>query len=139
MIGAAHQDGETVARGILSEVFVGDGGVFLQPLLRRERFEGGGELAVDLAPCTLEIGGGGGIGERTVGIRDVDLVQLRVQSFAEAEQGEHAVVDRGEMADEIEETVFAGGNLFLELLVTEWGEGGIETAGDELPGIERRV
>jgi hypothetical protein len=37
------------------------------------------------------------------------------------------------MADEIEETVFAGGNLFLELLVAEWGESGIETAGDKLP------
>jgi hypothetical protein len=40
---------------------------------------------------------------------------------------------RSEMADEIEQPIFAGGNLALQLFITERCEGGIETAGDELP------
>jgi hypothetical protein len=40
------------------------------------------------------------------------------------------------MPDQIQETVFAGGNLFLELLVSERADSGVETAGDELPCIQ---
>ncbi len=50
--GAAEQDGEAVTRGIFGEVFVGDGGVFIQPFLRCEFFEGLGKLGVDIGPAT---------------------------------------------------------------------------------------
>ncbi len=86
VIGAAHEDGEAIARGVLGEVFVGDGGMFLEPLLRRELFECCGELGVDLAPGLLEIRGGDGIGMRAIGIGDVDVVELGMQALAEAEQ-----------------------------------------------------
>jgi hypothetical protein len=139
VIRPAHENGEAVARGIFGEVFVGDGGVFFEPLLGRELFECCGEPGVDLAPGLLETGGGDRIGEGAIWIGDIDLIELRVQALAESEHGKHAIVDRGEMANQVEQTIFPRSNLFLKLLVAEWRDGVIQTADDELPRMKRGV
>lgn len=56
VIGSAHHNSKTIARRILGKIISGDSGVLLQPILRRESLEGGSELAIDLSPCSPEIG-----------------------------------------------------------------------------------
>jgi hypothetical protein len=41
------------------------------------------------------------------------------------------------MANEVEQTILPRSNLFLKLFVAEWGDGGIQAADDELPGMQR--
>ena len=113
--------------------------MFFEPLLRRELFKCCGEPGVDLAPSLLEAGGGDGIGQGAIWIGDIDLIELRVQALAESEHGKHAIVDRGEMADEVKQTIFPRSNLFLKLFVAEWRDGVVQTADDELPGMKRGV
>jgi hypothetical protein len=113
VIRAAEENSETIPRGILGEIFVRDSGVLFEPLLGCELFEGGSEFAVDLCPCLLESGRRNGIGERSVRIAYVDLIQLGMQTLAEAEEREHSVVYGGEMADEVEQAVSSRSHLFL--------------------------
>ena len=133
VVGPAEEYGEPVACGVLGEILVGDGGVLLQPLLGRELFEGGSELAVDLTPRLLESGGSDRIGQRAIGIGNVNLVQFPVEAVAEAEEGKETVVYGSEMADQVEQPVLPRGDLALELLIGERGYYCVQTADDELP------
>jgi hypothetical protein len=133
VVGAAEDDGEAIAGGVLGEVFVRDRAVFAEPVLRGEAFEGGGELAVDLGPGAAEIGCGDGISEGAVGIADENLVELGVQAVANEEHGEQAIVNGGEVAEEVEDAILAGSDAILELIVLERGESLIELAEDLLP------
>ena len=56
MVRTAHDDRESVARRIFGEIFVGDRLVLTKPVRRREFFEGGGQLAIDLSPSFLQVG-----------------------------------------------------------------------------------
>src|SRR6476646_2716964 len=85
VVGAADEDSETIARGVFGKVFVGDGSVFLEPLRGSEFFESSGELAVHVAAGLLEGSGGDGIGEGAIWTRDVNLIEFRVETVAEAE------------------------------------------------------
>ncbi len=59
-----------------------------------------------------------------------------MQALPYAEQGKHAVMDGSEMTDEIEQAVFPGRYLLLELFAGKRLDGGAEAADDELPGVE---
>lgn len=139
VVGAAEHDGEAIAGGILGEVLVGDGGVFAEPVLRREALQGGGELAVDLAPGLAQIGGRDGITQGFVGVGDEGFVEFGMQALADEEHGKQAVVDRGEVAEEVEDAIFAGSDVALELFVGEGGEAFVELAEDLVPRLERGV
>jgi len=56
VIGSAHHNSKTIARGVFGKIIGGNGGVLLQPIFGCESFEGGGELAIDLSPCFPKIG-----------------------------------------------------------------------------------
>lgn len=56
VVGAAEDHGEAIARGVGGEIFVGDGAVFFQPVLRREAIESVGQPGVDLGPGFAEVG-----------------------------------------------------------------------------------
>jgi hypothetical protein len=43
------------------------------------------------------------------------------------------------MANEVEQTIFPRSDLFLKLFVTEWRDGGVQSADDELPGMKSGV
>jgi len=133
VVGAAHYNSKTVTRGIFGKIIVGDSGVLLQPVFGRESFEGGREPAINLEPCLPKIGSRNRIGKHSVPVRDVDIIQLRMQSFAEAEQRKHAIMHGGQVTDKVEKSILVGGDLILELLVSRLREVLIEAANHELP------
>ena len=123
--GAAEEDGEAVAGGVFGEVFFGDGGVAFEPLGGGEGVEGGKEFFVDRDPGEVEVGGGQA-GGCAVGGFEIDVVEFGVETLADAEQGEHGVVDGDEVAPDVDEAVLAGGDGGVELVRGE--------AGDEFGG-----
>jgi len=60
-----------------------------------------------------------------------------MESLAEAEQRKHAIVHGSQVTDEVEQSILVGGDLLLELFVSERREVLIEAANSELPGVER--
>jgi hypothetical protein len=49
----AQKHCKPISRRVFRKVFIGDLCMFLQPLLRRQRFESGSQFCVDVAPCRL--------------------------------------------------------------------------------------
>jgi RNA polymerase sigma-70 factor (ECF subfamily) len=60
-----------------------------------------------------------------------------VETLTDEEHGEQSVMNGGEVAEQVEETIPAGGNALLELIVVDCGEGLIELTEDLFPGFER--
>lgn len=137
MVGTAQHDSEAVAGRIGGEFFVGDGGVFAQPILGSHPAEGAGELFIDGDPGMAEFSDRKGIADSAVGMDDEGLVELRVERGAEVEEREKAVVDGGEVAEEVVEPVAFGSDAFLEVVVGEVVQFFVESGQDLSPGLQR--
>src|ERR1700683_241412 len=105
VVGAVHHDGKSVARKIFSEILIGNCRMLLQPALKREPLKGNSELVIDFGPRFPKFGCRERVIKRSVGVSDVSVIQLGVESLAEIEQRKHAIMNGSQMAEEIEQAV----------------------------------
>ncbi len=108
-----------------------------QPVLRREFFEGGSELAVNFSPCLPKFRSWQWIGESPVRVCDEGFIQLRMEPVADPKHGQHTIMHRRQVTHEVKQAVLAGCDLFLDLLVSERSQALIEPADNELPRVDR--
>jgi hypothetical protein len=99
VVGAADHDGKLVAFGIFDKIFFGDCRMLFQPVLEGEPRRGGRELIIDLGPGTPKLSRRKRVPKESVGVRDIRVIQLGVKSVAETEQGKHAIVQGGKVAE----------------------------------------
>ena len=59
------------------------------------------------------------IRDYSVRIRDIWLIQLRVKSIRETEQGKHAIMHRSHVAEKIKNVVLPWSDRFLKLLIAQ--------------------
>src|SRR5690349_8726308 len=104
-VGAAEKDGKPVPCWFFGEVFVGDCGVLLQPVVSRKLLDCGDQRSVHLSPRLFQVRRRERIGKRTIRVGDVDLIERRVKSLPNAKERQHAVMNGREMAEQIKKTV----------------------------------
>src|SRR4051812_29397697 len=120
VLSPAQEHGQAISQGLLGKVLRRYGIVPFQPLLGPELFKGREELLVDLRPGASQSGRLQRVLRKgPVGIGDESLVELRVQPIAETQQWKQPIVHRGEMSEQIVDTVSAGRDLTLKVVVAE--------------------
>src|ERR1700746_624253 len=86
------------------------------PICRRELRKSFPKLLVNLVPCRLERLSGHRKFDGSIRFRNEHCVEFRVKPFANAKQRQEPVVDRCEVSPEIDQAVFAGSDLLLQLI-----------------------
>jgi hypothetical protein len=137
VIGPADHDCKPVARGVFDKILFGNRRMFLQPFRRGKALKRCCEPGVYFRPGFLQIRSRNRVRQCSVRICYIGLVKLRVKPFSNAQQGEHAIMHGGQMAQKIEQSILARSNLLLQLLFTEIREALVEAANHQLPGVKR--
>src|SRR6266446_572129 len=107
MVGAAQQDGETIARSIFREICFRYGRVPLEPVGPRHFLKPLPQFTVYGFPrlANLFVQRNGGLG--LVGIRDEGDIELGMKPISQPQQGQHRVMDRREMSPQVKQPVSA--------------------------------
>src|SRR5579862_7079242 len=92
VVGAVEKDGKPISCRIFGEVFVGDGGMLLQPVVDGESLNCGSDSSVHLSPRFLQIGSREWIRKFPIGITEIGLIEFRILTLTDSEDRQHAVV-----------------------------------------------
>ena len=131
MAGPVEHQAEAVAVRFFGEILFGYGGMFLKPFFGRPVPEVVGQALVDRRPVFPQLGCRGEVGRGVVRVGHEQLVEVGVEAFAEAEEGEHAVVDGGQVAQEIDDAVLSGEDLPVQVFVRK----SVEESGRSFDGL----
>jgi hypothetical protein len=99
VVGTIDDNRKPVALRILGEVRTSDRLVLFEPVLWTKPLKGGSEFVIDLRPGTSKFGCRKRVSKNSVAVRDIRVIELWLEPFAETHHGKHMIVDCGQMAE----------------------------------------
>ena len=122
----AQYNGEAIAVGFFGKIFRGYCGMSLQPFFGCPVPQVLGDLVVNGCPGVPEVVGGVRRSSGIVGVGDEYFVEVGILSVAHGEEGQHAVMQGCQVAEQVNDAVFSRGNGLKEFFVGQIAE---EAAG----------
>ena len=125
MIGPAEQHRISVAIRFFGEVFVGDRRVFGEPVGGRKRGQRRVEREVDFAPQSPDFCRRRSVDFAVFGEQE-QRIEFGMGAFTEAEEAQHAIVDGGEVAHSIDESIFSWRDFRVQRVVAQPSKHGVD-------------
>jgi hypothetical protein len=110
--------------------------VFPGPVCRRVAVEPGQQGVAHFVPQTLEVRSGRKLGGRPVSACDEDRIQFGMQPPPEAEEREHGIVHRGQVAPQVDQPILARRHFGEQLLFAEAGKQFVRAFQLMLPRVD---
>src|SRR5262245_29585394 len=129
---------ESISMRFASKVLGRDVRVFLQPLSRGPPSESGPQCMVDLISRLLQFRTGIELPNGAIWIRQKHCVKLRAEFGANTKQRKECVIDSGNVAPKVNETIPSRRDLPLKLFFGKSLEELINTGFVELPRLQSR-